>query len=380
MTGSAIRSVAAGVLVGAGCLSATPAGAEPIFLSKQYTRCTACHVSPTGGGLLSPYGRSLSGRELSLTGNRLGGGDPTATTVSGENAFLWGVFGDTLGPVQLGVELRPSHIDTRVAGRTLTRDLFMNADLMAAAQAHGWTFYGEIGRQPTSPGWRIDSYEHWVGYESTGGLGFRLGRFLPAYGVRFADHTSFNRTYLGFDKYDQVYGVELSRAASRSLLQVTLSPGLAESFGDGDPTPSFNAAARWQLDLGSSTAVAVSGLYRDESSTEERTGAGGVAFGFAPTRRLTVWSQGDVRHTGGSGGTAFLFVNETSFEAVRGLWLKVSPQVRTEAGAEPELVRWAFSAVLLPRTHWNVIATYYHDEVAGTTTLNTWLLQLHMYL
>ena len=44
------------------------AAAEPIFLSRQYTRCTNCHYSPTGGGLLTPYGRSLSREELSTFG------------------------------------------------------------------------------------------------------------------------------------------------------------------------------------------------------------------------------------------------------------------------------------------------------------------------
>ena len=51
---------------------AASATAEPMFLSKQYTRCTACHYSPSGGGLLTPYGRLLSHRELSTTG---GNGD-----------------------------------------------------------------------------------------------------------------------------------------------------------------------------------------------------------------------------------------------------------------------------------------------------------------
>jgi hypothetical protein len=49
---------------------ASAASAEPVFLSKQYTRCTACHYSPTGGGLLTSYGRLLSHRELSMTGSR----------------------------------------------------------------------------------------------------------------------------------------------------------------------------------------------------------------------------------------------------------------------------------------------------------------------
>jgi hypothetical protein len=35
-------------------LAAAHASAEPIFLARQYARCTTCHFSPTGGGLLTP--------------------------------------------------------------------------------------------------------------------------------------------------------------------------------------------------------------------------------------------------------------------------------------------------------------------------------------
>lgn len=355
----------------------TTAAAEPTFISKQYTRCTACHVSPSGGGLLSRYGRSLSAQELSSTGKRLVNGDAAAP--GGEDDFLFGAFGDAWGPVLLGIELRPSHLRTQVAGQSFTRSLMMNADLIAAVQARGWTLYGQIGREPV-PNPRLDSYEHWVGYESDGGLGFRAGRFLPAYGVRFADHTAYNRRHLGFAQYDQVYGVELSRNSTRSLAQVTLSPGLAESFGDGGGSPAFNTTARYQVDLGPTTALAVSGLFRNGSATAPRQGAAGVALGFAPANRVSVWTQGDILGVEGSGEAAFVFVNETAVEVVRGLWLKVSPQLRTEAGVQPRLLRWAFSATFLPRTHWNINTTVYRDKAAGGPAARTWLLQLHLYL
>jgi hypothetical protein len=59
----------------------------------------------------------------------------------------------------------------------------MNAEITAAYRAKGWTVYGELGRQPLrAEGTRVDSFEHWVGYESQKGFGFRAGRFLPAYG------------------------------------------------------------------------------------------------------------------------------------------------------------------------------------------------------
>ena len=64
------------------------AGAEPLVAAKQSTRCTACHYSPTGGGLLTPYGRLLSHRELSTTGGETAP-DPLLTAA-------WGVEGFTV--------------------------------------------------------------------------------------------------------------------------------------------------------------------------------------------------------------------------------------------------------------------------------------------
>ena len=70
-----------------------------MFLAKQYTRCTACHYSPTGGGLLTPYGRLLSHRELSTTG---GTADAPAAGAEdaphGEQAFLYGALGRRARP------------------------------------------------------------------------------------------------------------------------------------------------------------------------------------------------------------------------------------------------------------------------------------------
>src|SRR3954469_2682950 len=125
------------------------ASAEPMFLSKQYTRCTACHYSPTGGGLLTPYGRLISSRELSTW--RPSAQSPAAGATDdprGEQAFLYGVLGDGLGPVRLGLEMRPSHLHVSFPGGSQDMNLLMNLDLVGAVQKGGWTAYGAVGREP----------------------------------------------------------------------------------------------------------------------------------------------------------------------------------------------------------------------------------------
>ncbi len=367
-------------IVVAAVLAATAVEAEPMFLSRQYNRCTSCHYS-AGGGLLTPYGRSLSRQELSTTGRSPAGATPGAPG-TGEEAFLFGALGDKLGPLSLGFDTRPSHlhIDT---SPTPNRDFFMNADLWAAWRAHGWTVYGELGRQPTlnPPSSKIDSYEYWVGYESEKGLGFRVGRFFPAFGVNFADHTDYSRTPLQFNSFDQVYGVELSRSGERNLIQVSLGPGHADPIIH-ENTSAFTATARFQRDLNTRTVLAVSGIYRASTDLLASERGGGLAFGISPVSHLTIWTEGDVIWSQGQGTPEYVLVNETSLELFRGFWLKVSPQLLTAFGdTSGGSWRIAFEADFLPRTHWHLSATYYRDESRSVSFVTkTFIAQLHLYL
>lgn len=352
--------------------------AEPMFLAKQYTRCSTCHYSPSGGGLLTPYGRSLSDLELSTTKRARSASDPEIDP-SAEEAFLYGALGDALGPLNLGIQLRPSHLRYAFGDFSDSRNLWMNADLIAAFHAGGWTAYGEIGRQPTRPEPTIDSYEYWVQYASARGVSVRAGRFLPAFGVRYADHTTLSRRALGLDSYDQVFGLEVSRATGRWLTQVAVGPGRADAILDDDGTQALTASARVQTDLSPTVVVVGSALYRGKSDREQRSSAVGGALGYAPLRRLTIWTEGTAYET--SEGTSVILVNETSLEVTRGLWLKVSPQHRTGYGAVPGVSRWSASVVALPRTHWNANLTVYRERASGSpASLKTLLLQLFVYL
>ena len=108
-----------------------------------------------------------------------------------------------------------------------------------------------------------------------------------------------------------------------------------------------------------------------------------MAFGYAPTPRLSTWTEVDAQFEEGAGGTpAYTFANETGFEVYRGVWLKFSPQVRTSvADTSAGTLRLAFSLNLLPRTHWNATASYYRDRDRTTSDVTkTFLAQLHLYL
>jgi len=370
------KSLAALCAIGLAVATAQ-ARAEPIFLNRQYSRCTNCHYSPTGGGLLTPYGRALSREELSTFGR-----SPGSQPKGREQEFLYGVLGDATGPVGLGIELRPAHLDVDSEGFDTTRDFLMNADVSAAVRLSSWTAYVELGRQPRGDDAEVKSFEHWVSYQSQRGLGARVGRFIPAYGIKLADHTSYNRAYLQLDNNDQVYALELSFNGSRHLVQVSVGPGRADDVTDAD-LRAFTATGRWQFDLRPDVTLIASGLYRASSDLEPRTGAFGLAVGVAPLSRLTLWAQADARYREGvSGEPGYTLVGMAAIEAYRGVWIELSPQLATAVGdSSAGAVRWNAALNLLPRTHWNVVLSYSRDRDRRTDrSSDTFLAQLHLYL
>jgi hypothetical protein len=360
--------------------TAAPASAEPHMLSKQYTRCTSCHLSPTGGGLLSSYGRSLSATELSTMRTPVPADE---NAPPGEEGFLFGLLGERLEPVHLGASLRPSRLHYTFPGGSTDRNLLMNADITAAVAAeNGWTVLGTIARKP-SPDGSMEATEYWLGkVPKDDGIGFRAGRFRPAYGVHFADHTAFNRAVLELTQYDQVLGAEVSHARGATLTQISLSAGRAESLIDDDGRAGVTATGRVQRDLGARMAVVGSALYRAKGDIVPRRGAVGAAFGFAPASAVSVWTQFDRVMVDGAGGAAHVLVNESAFEVHRGVWIKISPQWYFGAGTSlADRFRFQIGAVLLPRTHFNVNVSYYRDSTKATSVkTHIFLSQLHLYL
>lgn len=352
--------------------------AEPMFLAKQYARCTACHYSSSGGGLLTPYGRSLSREEIATFGRR----DPASASEDSraEENFLFGLL-DSEAPLQLGLDARPSRLEFRSAGREIpARNLLMNLDLQAAWQRGAWTAYGTAGRRP---GGGFVSYEHWLRRRMTDRVSLRGGRFLPAYGVRFADHTTMSRARLDLGEDDQVYGVELGFETDRGMLQVSAGPGRAESLAEDDGRTAATVSGRFQFEPNPRLVLVGSVLHRGEAERAPRSTATGVSLGTSPFSWLVSWSQADIRfqEVSGSDRTTIL-TNQTSVEVWRGVWLRVSPQIlRTAGNPRAEIRRMVFGMDLYPRTHWHVNLSWYRDRLVFTGRLNTRLLaQLHLYL
>jgi hypothetical protein len=79
----------------------------------------------------------------------------------------------------------------------------------------------------------------------------------------------------------------------RSLVQVMVSPGKAEAILHDRHHRAFSTAGRWRFDVAPRAAIVGSVFYRDSTDLDSKSGAVGGAFGFAPTSRVSIWTEVD---------------------------------------------------------------------------------------
>lgn len=175
--------------------------AFPEMIRHGYTNCTACHISPTGGGSLNQYGRSLSREVLSTWGtekeaNFLHG------AINTESVNDWLITGGDIRSVQVHQEN-----DNIKRGKFIK----MQAGIELGINQPKWAIIGSFGQFNPSPSrnqeWEPDFTRYYALYRMTDELTVRAGRFLPAFGINNSEHILSTRGPLGMG-----YGVEKDTA------------------------------------------------------------------------------------------------------------------------------------------------------------------------
>ena len=196
-----MRLLILAVAVGLG-LFAVPraAHAYPQFQLSRDQTCTSCHLSPAGGGLLSENGLSTA---------------ETVSQLGGAPELFHGKL-PTPDWLVLGGDLRGAAGYMKTPENALAA-FPMQIDVYAQATAGHLSLHVTAGPRPERVGagaatyfWSREHYVQWQQHpgESTG-LFVRAGRFMPVFGLRFAEHPMYTRRYGGTQLYAETYGVAL---------------------------------------------------------------------------------------------------------------------------------------------------------------------------
>ncbi len=194
--------------------------AYPWMIKHEYTSCGTCHADPSGGGLLTTYGRAQSAVLLSSFFPNTDG-EPTRFA-----APAFGAVPDS-EDVLVGGFVRNGVIWNYAQGELVDRRwLQMRADLAAQVRLGRLRASGMLGYQRSESAalaqrawvtreasWgNLVSREHWIGYEVDDTVLVRAGRLNLPFGLRNVEHTSW------------------VRAATRTDTNQSQQHGLAASF------------------------------------------------------------------------------------------------------------------------------------------------------
>lgn len=190
------------------------AHAYPQYQLARDQTCSGCHTSPAGGGLLTENGLAVAEGKSQL------GHAPE---------FMYGKL-PLPDWLQLGGDLRGAGGYIQTPERVLAA-FPMQAELYARAVFGSVSLYVTGGSRPGQvqddgtlglPVWSREHYLQWQQNPGEGtGLFVRAGRFMPVFGLRFAEHPMYLRRYGGTPLYSETYAAAIEYVDPRFEVHAT---------------------------------------------------------------------------------------------------------------------------------------------------------------
>ena len=193
ITVSAIVSmIVSGIILTAGV-----AQAYPDLIRHGYTNCTACHISPSGAGVLNPYGRSLS-KDILSTWSYEKEELPLHGLIDTQKVEEW---------LAIGGDFRAAQVHQENENVKRGSWIKMQAGLEVAVFQPKWALVSFIGQWVSKDEWQPYSPRYYGLFTPVESLYFKVGRFLPNFGIQLPDHILSTRGPLLFG-----YGMERDTA------------------------------------------------------------------------------------------------------------------------------------------------------------------------
>lgn len=347
----------------------------PDLSRHGYTNCTACHLSPSGGGLLTSYGRELSKEVLSTWGK------------DGEQYFAYGKISHDEN-VLLGAYIRGLQAYREDENKKDARFILMQADIEAGYDSLKWAVAASLGRQEIRAGQssegRLFTRRFYALYRPDEKWNLRVGKFLRFYGLNDPNHYMYVRKDLNFGFDTETYNVEASFLGDNWNFYFTYSDGnLARDkyamLKDQGGTVSMSYFFLDKEKVGLS-------LYHGEDETNRRWVFGPSAIlSFSSKWFLLAefdWQSKDLKSTQGY-QQGYVTSSRLNYEWIQGLisFVSYDKKFLNQDDANTEQQSYGVGMQFFPRPHLEAIATWQKEEVIASRAKSdlVWLL-LHFYL
>jgi hypothetical protein len=334
-----------------------------------------------------------------------GGEDAEA---GGTKEFLWGLvpMPDSL---RLGGDFREGYLSNQVEGAPLQQEFItMRADLYGDAKFGRFRAAGSLGFVPQgdlpaaltrAASNNLVSREHWIGVEldDDGAWLLRGGRIAVPFGVRMIEHTLWARVLTRTDlDATQEYGVAVSFARDELRGEIMGIAGNYEIRPDDFRERGYSAyveyAAAERLALGASSLFTRATRDIVYGVTNYRY-ANGLSARYAPYGPLVFLAEADWVYQSltwnghRSGFAAFL---QADYEPAQGFhFMLTGESMNGGTSGEPNSYDGWVSAAWFFLPHFDLRFDGIYSVVgqapaqgspAGTTSVTTWLAQVHTFL
>jgi hypothetical protein len=298
------------------------------MIQHGYTACGACHLDPSGGGVLTDYGR-VQGELLLRTRYPWDAADPGA-----RSDFL---FGAVTLPEQLllQADVRGGFLPIPNAPRLL----LMQADLRAGVDVGPLVAYASAGAvsegaqgalfTSNASGANAVVRDAWIGVEPAKGVLVRAGRMNLPFGIRTEAHTLHTRQVTRTTTNDdQQYGVSVSAGGRRWRGELMGIAGNFQVAPDDYRGRGYSLFAAWDpmrtLEIGVSSMVTHAALDLDTGASDQLRQAHGAFVRAAPIDHLSIQAEADVllASSADASSNGFVAAAELDWEATQGVHLR----------------------------------------------------------
>lgn len=343
------------------------AQAFPDTIRHGYTNCTTCHISPAGGGLLTPYGRSLS-RELMSTWGYKNEEYPLHGAIAfNENSF------ETF---TAGGDVRSLKRKVQSDAGTENENFLMQAQLRFGLLFEKVKFLVSVGkienpRESEKVEWvSPEAYVVWTPKEE---ISIRAGRFEPIYGLRMPDHNLYIKSDIGFVPWNERDTVEFIWEGEKQFASVAGFQSTSDVMS-GQQQTGYTASI-YQL-VGEKSRIGASAMNAEGQGLRSRS------FSLHSTVSFTsrAYLMSELTRSWTLSNAKDLGFARFGFEAFKGFTPFLQGQmrlIRHDSGQDQS--RGGGGIIWLPRPHFELMALYEEVNRPTETTKESMLL-VHYYL
>lgn len=334
------------------------ATAFPEMIRHHYVNCTACHFSPSGGGVLTPYGRTISFDVLSTWGNEKEA-RPFYGALDNEKLNQW---------LQVGGNVRALQMHHESSSVREGRLIPMQEGIEVAVYQPKWSAVAFIGKTNQDWTYRAISPRYFVNYQIQDELSFRIGRFIPVFGLNVPQHTLPTRASLGFGQGAERDNAEMMWSGEKLNVAYTLSKSLAIASG-GDPE--FSQALQVNYTLKDSYRIGASYWYGDSSKQSRKIIGLHAALGFSPSLYLLTETDYLMRNPkeGAASSKGVFHFAKLGYEIFKGFHLQaVEEQSKSDLEKDLSIMdSYGVGFLFYPRPHFEFEALYSKKRILAVS-------------